>query len=138
MLVALAVVCAWLAFRWLTHGVGHGIRGFVDVGMSALDEAARRYADVNWVLNYDATGKSFAVRPGDASGAKTHVSEAELGDYLRKLVPKPVKLAVIYKGKDFPAAAAMADFERRMREMMAPTGAEVFFLVTDESPSRIE
>ncbi len=135
-LVVVAVVGAFAAFRYLGYAAGRaagqGMHSLIDTFAGALEEAAERYADVDYVLKFDATGKTFAVRPRDESAAPVRVQEAELGDFLRKLAPKPVKLAVCCMKADFPEAAARGDFERRVREMIAPTGAEVLLVVTVE------
>ncbi len=132
-LVVVAVVGAFAAAICLRHAMSQRMHAFVDLGVGALEEAAQRFADADYVLNYDATGKTFAVRPRDESAAPDRVLEAELGDFLRKLAPKPVKLAVSYKESDFSEAAGLVDFERRVREMIAPTGVEVLFVAAVES-----
>ncbi|MCX6847833.1 MAG: hypothetical protein NTY98_02835 [Verrucomicrobia bacterium] len=139
---AIAVLGVYAAFWYLGQAArrrtGQAVGAVVDMSVGAMEEAARRYEDVNYVLNYNAAEKTFAVRLRDGSSALSRVPEAVLGDFMHKLAPKPVKLAVSYGEKDFPGAAAAAEFERRVREMLAPTGVEVFFVTLVDPPSLLQ
>lgn len=138
----IAVLGVYAAFWYLGQAArrrtGQAVGAFVDMSTGAMEEAARRYEDVNYILNYDVAKKTFAVRLRDGSSALSHLPEAELGDFMQKLAARPVKIAVSYGEKDFSGAAAVAEFEQRVREMLAPTGGEVFFVTLVDQASLLQ
>ena len=135
--LVIAVVGAFAAYRYICFSTGEGIKAFVHLGVDAIEAAARPLADIEYALHYDATERTFSVKPRDSSVERASIKDSDLYDYIRQLSPRPLKLAVIYKASDFPTSTS-TDFEQRTLKAIEPTGVNVMFLKSAPTQSLTE
>jgi hypothetical protein len=136
--LVIAVVGAFAAYRYICFSTGEGIKAFVHLGVDAIEAAARPLADIEYALHYDATERTFSVKPRDSSVERASIKDSDLYDFIWQLSPRPLKLAVIYKASDFPTSTSTADFEQRTLKAIEPTGVKVMFLKSAPTQSLTE
>ena len=126
--IGIAVAGVIAAYQYLSFSMGDGLKASMHLIGDALEEATRPLAEIDYALHYEATEKTFLVKPRDSSPEPHRIKESDLHDFIQQLAPRPSKVAVIYKGLDFPTSALAADFEQRTRKVIEATETEVLFL----------
>ena len=128
MALVIAAAGAFGAYRYICFSMGEDVKAFVHLGVDAIEKAARPFADIEYALHFDATERTFSVKPRDSSIERASIKDSDLYDFIQQLTPRPLKVVVIYKASDFPTSTSTADFEQRTLKAIEPTGVKVMFL----------
>ncbi|MCB1207875.1 MAG: hypothetical protein KDK97_01050 [Verrucomicrobiales bacterium] len=134
----IAVVGVFAAYRYDCFPTGGGLKASMRLIGDALEEATRPLAEIDYALHYEATEKTFFVKSRDSSSEPSRIKDSDLRDFIQQLAPRPSKVAVIYKARDFPTTSLTADFEQRTRKVIEATGTKVLFLKSSGGQSPTE